>query len=113
LSSDELQKATWAYPSDCLWEGPIYWRSKTPLANFEEYKDKTILADFLQRTLEVPNLSLTHITDEFSKLKELDYQGKMDLTNIQKLYKKIDELCLAADASARMQTRYVNRTTRE
>jgi hypothetical protein len=87
------KKATWAFPEDCVWESPIEMTTRHSLAKLYENHfrkfgaDRSNLANFFSKTLEIPKCNWEHLTEEIRTFKSSNYT---DFDRISALYE-----CLA------------------
>ncbi|EXJ63403.1 uncharacterized protein A1O5_11452 [Cladophialophora psammophila CBS 110553] len=89
------QRAVWARPSQCLWDGPQDMQTKYPVKTLCQAfltasgPGDSSLEQFFRTTLELPDCSWTHLVDE---LKHLKTSGCTDFDQVNSLYNLINEL---------------------
>lgn len=94
IPSRNGSNATWAAPSECLWDAPEDTISKQPLQALYSTAFATlgvvvnVLSGFFQRTLEVPDMSCTHIIAELKAIKRL---SAARLETVRRLYQRLHE----------------------
>jgi hypothetical protein len=99
------QKATWAFPKDCVWESPIEMTTKHSLArlyanHFRKFSaDRSNLASFFSKTLEIPNCNWEHLIEEIRAFKS---SNCTDFDRISTLYECLANERLIAISAANL-----------
>lgn len=81
-------------PSECVWEPPIYLKSRYNLAEIEEFRGSPILTDFLCNTLMISNPTWGVLMDELEARSALKETNQADIFAI---YHQLNELRRSAD----------------
>ena len=78
---------SWVEPSACIWDGPKYLQSRTPLACEVKYRDNPILVKFVRDILRIPDLDWALLLQELELKMKNDHS---DQTNILDIYQRLN-----------------------
>ena len=77
----ERLNVTWVSTSSCVWDGPVWLRSKQRLKN-EAYNG---LEPLFKSSLQLPNASLDDVLEDLSQLKDRE-KGYAKVEDVEKIY---------------------------